>query len=83
MSVAERHEHRVKFILGLLEENPKGLRRKQLKIRWTTSGICESGFNKTIVWLRQRRYIKKASEFSLSPYVITEAGRKYLNGLRA
>jgi len=79
----DRREFRIKYILGLLEDNPDGLRHKEIKVRWMTSGFPEGNFYTIFHWLVERGYIKKRDGKHLSPYVLTEAGKKHLNGLRA
>jgi len=81
-SILERHEARVKFVLGLLEKNL--LRRKDIKTKWLIEGFPESMFNASFALLRNRGYVtKKFPDEYLSPYTITETGKRYLNGIRA
>lgn len=83
-TVVERYEKQVKYLLGLLEQNPEGFRRKDLKTKWLIKGFPEPKFNSILVSLRNRGYVIKSDlSYKLSPYVITEAGRQYLRGLRA
>lgn len=81
----EIREVKAKFILSLLEKTSEGLRRKELLQKWKKSGLfADSVFHGALSRLKNRGYVaKKEPYIYTSPYVITEAGKQYLKGLRA
>lgn len=77
-----RHQTRIKSLLSKLEE--KSLRHKDLLHQWLLSGGTFDQLNRTLRFLKDKGYIRKADpEKRTSPYEITVTGRKHLAGLRA
>jgi predicted transcriptional regulator len=79
----EKHETRIRALLEHL--SAKGAQRhKELMRVWMEHNGTLGSFNNVVRWLKHKNYIKKSEkDDNLSPYEITDAGRKYLEGLRA
>lgn len=78
----ERQQKGIRRILNALEIHPR--KWKELAGIWVSEDSTYDMFAKVIKWLRSKGYIKKRDRANrFSPYEITEAGKKYLEGLKA
>lgn len=77
----KRHEYE-RFILELLAKQG-ALHRKDVQKKWIMADMKDSAFDRILYELRDNGYIRKATEEHYSPYIITDAGRRYLSGLQA
>jgi len=78
----ERHQKFIQKILAELDKHP--LRYKQLVQLWVELGSNPVQFVRCMQWMKEKGYVKKSDVTNRnSPYEITEAGKKYLEGLKA
>jgi len=78
----EMHQKHIAVILEELKKH--SMRWSPLLNKWIVSdgGIVQ--FSKVMRWMCKKGYVKKVDPSSrTSPYEITEAGEKYLEGLKA
>jgi len=69
-----------KIVLSELEKTP--LRRTQLEKRTVMHCGTHSTFEGIFRYLKQNSYIEKAGQRYRDPYIITEKGQKFLEGLQ-
>ena len=78
----EKHETRIRALLEHL--SAKGAQRHGELMRvWMQHNGTLGSFNNAMNWLKRKGYVKKKDVENISPYEITENGKKYLEGLRA
>lgn len=78
----DKYQKYMKTLLASLQKHP--LRYKEIVRIWLEGGAATVQLTKVMKWMKEKGYIRKQNEADrYSAYEITEAGKKYLEGLQA